>query len=84
MVLLCEWKEMANAGVAPAIIDNPHQDPNNYSTKVLHFPLEASSAGANPWAGTRAEINKFTITGSGLIRIKINGVSNLHPLRMKL
>jgi len=66
-----EWKEMANAGVAPAIIDNPHSTPDNSSSKVLHFPLEAVSAGANPWAGTWAEINQFTISGNGLIRIKI-------------
>jgi len=66
-----DWKEMANAGVAPSIINNPHSNPGNSSSKVLHFPLEAASAGANPWAGTWAETDQFTISGSGLIRIKI-------------
>lgn len=62
------WNEMANAGVAPMVVENPDYSEINESDSVLFFDIQTD---ANAWAGTWADIEEFKVEGNGIIRIMV-------------
>jgi len=62
------WNEMANTGIAPDVIANPVKGGINTSDSVLYFPIQ--SAG-DPWAGTWSSVDRFKVSESGLMHLKI-------------
>lgn len=62
------WKDLANPNGAPVEVDNPVPGGINTSSKVLKFNLAQDAV---KFAGTWADVDMFTVTGSNLIRMKV-------------